>query len=443
METVKRSTFKLLYYLKKNEPKKNGNVPVMGRITIDGTPKTFATKLEIDPKSWDLKHGRVLGKSSQALNTNQKLDKIRVRIDKIYDDMLKDEGFATAEKVKLSFLGVGVMDDAILKVFKEQNEDFQKMVSKGKRSQNTYNKYKTVYNHLNTFIKERYHRNDMAFRELTADFIREFDFFLRIDQECTHNTVWVYTMPIIALADLAIKKGLIRKNPFEDYEINMEETDRSYLLKEGVEKLMFLKPSDPKFELVKDLFIFSCFTGLSYVDIKKLKLSNIQSFFDGHQWIISRRKKSDVASNVRLMEIPKQLIEKYQGTTRNEFIFPVPTNPTCNSHVKKLIGEAEIITEQKVTFHTARHTFATMFLTEGVPLESLSKMMGHKNISTTQIYAKITSQKISKDMDLVSPKFTAMENAFVAMQAQTNLQDKISTGLEIMVDEPKLEHILN
>ncbi|WP_026706493.1 site-specific integrase [Flavobacterium soli] len=415
MEQEKRSTFKLLFYLKKNEPKKNGNVPVMGRITIDGTPKSFSTKLDINPNNWDLKHGRVLGKSAQALSTNLKLDNIRVRINKIYDDMLKDEGFATAQKVKLSFLGVGVMDDAILKVFKDQNEDFERMVNKGKRSQNTYNKYKTVYNHLNEFIKERYHREDLAFRELTSDFIREFDFFLRIDKECTHNTVWVYTMPVIALADLAIKKGLIRQNPFEDYEISMEETDRSYLLKENVEKLMLLKPSKDKYEFVKDIFIFSCFTGLSYIDIQKLKWSNIQSFFDGHQWIISRRKKSDVASNVRLLEIPKRIIEKYRGVTRSDYVFPVPSNATCNSHVKKMIEEAEIVTEQKVTFHTARHTFATMFLTEGVPLESLSKMMGHKNISTTQIYAKITSQKISKDMDLVAPKFKEIEDAFLTV----------------------------
>lgn len=415
MEQEKRSTFKLLFYLKKNEPKKNGNVPVMGRITIDGIPKSFSTKLDINPNNWDLKHGRVLGKSAQALSTNLKLDNIRVRINKIYDDMLKDEGFATAQKVKLSFLGVGVMDDAILKVFKDQNEDFERMVNKGKRSQNTYNKYKTVYNHLNEFIKERYHREDLAFRELTSDFIREFDFFLRIDKECTHNTVWVYTMPVIALAELAIKKGLIRQNPFEDYEISMEETDRSYLLKENVEKLMLLKPSKDKYEFVKDIFIFSCFTGLSYIDIQKLKWSNIQSFFDGHQWIISRRKKSDVASNVRLLEIPKRIIEKYRGVTRSDYVFPVPSNATCNSHVKKMIEEAEIVTEQKITFHTARHTFATMFLTEGVPLESLSKMMGHKNISTTQIYAKITSQKISKDMDLVAPKFKEIEDAFLTV----------------------------
>jgi site-specific recombinase XerD len=413
MEQTKKSTFKLLFYLKKNELKKNGNAPIMARITIDGTPKTFGTKLEIDPNNWDLKHGRVQGKSAQALSINKKLDNIRGRIDKIYEDMLKHEGFATAQKVKLSFLGVGVMDDAILKVFNDQNEDFKKLVEKEERSQSTYNKYITVYNHLTTFIKERYHRDDMAFRELTTDFIREFDFYLRYDLQSSHNTVWVYTMPVLSLAELAIKKGLIRDNPFQDYEINMEETDRGYILKEDVEKLMMCVPSHQRYELVKDLFIFSCFTGLAYADIKKLTRNNIQSFFDGHQWIISRRKKSDIASNVRLMEIPKRIIEKYQGTTRNEFIFPVPTNSTCNTHVGKLIEKAEIITEQKVTFHTARHTFGTMFLTEGVPLESLSKMMGHKNISTTQIYAKITSQKISKDMDLVTPKFKAMEEAFM------------------------------
>lgn len=413
MEQTKKSTFKLLFYLKKNELKKNGNAPIMARITIDGTPKTFGTKLEINPNNWDLKHGRVQGKSAQALSINKKLDNIRGRIDKIYEDMLKHEGFATAQKVKLSFLGVGVMDDAILKVFNDRNEDFKKLVEKEERSQSTYNKYITVYNHLTTFIKERYHRDDMAFRELTADFIREFDFYLRYDLQSSHNTVWVYTMPVLSLVELAIKKGLIRDNPFQDYEINMEETDRGYILKEDVEKLMMCAPSHPRYELVKDLFIFSCFTGLAYADIKKLTRNNIQSFFDGHQWIISRRKKSDIASNVRLMEIPKRIIEKYQGTTRNEFIFPVPTNATCNTHIGKLVEKAEIITEQKVTFHTARHTFGTMFLTEGVPLESLSKMMGHKNISTTQIYAKITSQKISKDMDLVTPKFKAMEEAFM------------------------------
>lgn len=196
----------------------------------------------------------------------------------------------------------------------------------------------------------------------------------------------------------------------------MKEADRGFLLKEAVEKIMLCNLPKQRYELVRDIFIFSCFTGLSYADIKKLKRSNIQNFFDGHQWIISRRKKTDVSSNVRLLEIPKKIIEKYLGTTRDEFVFPMPSNATCNIHVIKIMEAAEVITEQKVTFHTARHTFATMILTAGASLESVQKMMGHTNITTTQIYAKILNEKVGKDMDIVAQNLQAMEVSFSAME---------------------------
>jgi integrase len=416
MEQTKRSTFKLLFYLKKNEPKKNGTVAIMGRITIDGKAASFSTKLEIAPNNWDLKHGRVPGKSKQALSINTKLDNIRLRIDKYYEELLKYDGFVTPQKLKLTFLGVGIMEDAILKVFQAHNDDFAKMAAKRERSQSTYDKYKIVYNHLAEFIKLRYLREDMAFKELTSDFIREFDFYLRVDKECTHNTVWVYTMPVLRMVELAIKKGMIRNNPFEDYEITMKEADRGFLLKEDVEKIMLCQLPKKRYELVRDLFVFSCFTGLSYADIKKLKRNNIQNFFDGHQWVISRRKKTDVSSNVRLLEIPKKIIERYFGITRNEFVFPVPSNATCNNHITRIMAMAEITTEQKVTFHTARHTFATMVLTAGASLESVQKMMGHTNITTTQIYAKILNEKVGMDMDIVARNLKAMEVSFSAME---------------------------
>lgn len=439
MEQSKRSTFKLLFYLKKNEPKKNGAVAIMGRITIDGKPASFSTKLEIHPDNWDLKHGRVLGKSTQALSTNKKLDDVRLRIDKHYEELLKYDGFASAQKLKLAFLGVGVMEDAILKVFQAHNDDFAKMVAKKERSQSTYDKYKVVYNHLSEFIQLRYLRTDMAFKELTSDFIREFDFYLRIDKECTHNTVWVYTMPVLRMVELAMKKGMIRNNPFEDYEITMKETDRGFLLKEDVEKVMLCSLPKPKYELVRDLFVFSCFTGLSYADIKKLKRSNIQNFFDGHQWIISRRKKTDVSSNVRLLEIPKKIIEKYLGTTKDEFVFPIPSNATCNAHVLKIMEAAGVVTEQKVTFHTARHTFATMILTAGASLESVQKMMGHTNITTTQIYAKILNEKVGMDMDIVARNLKAMEVSFSAMQTEPASQEVIISDVVIVMDKEELE----
>ncbi|PWN64100.1 site-specific integrase [Chryseobacterium viscerum] len=416
MEKTKRSTFKLLFYLKKNAPKKNGRVSVMGRVTVDGKMAQFSTKLEINPENWDLKFGRVSGKSDEARTINQKLDKLRLLIDKHYLEMMHNEGFVTADKLKIAFLGIGVISDSLLKVFKKHNEDFKKEVDKEEKALNTYIKYEIVYRHLAEFIKERHHRNDMAFRELVPDFIREFDSFLRIDKEFTHNTVWVYTMPVLKMVEMARKKGLIHKNPFEEYSISMKETDRGYFLKEDVEKIMLCKPANKLTELVRDMFIFSCFTGLSYIDIKRLKKSNIQSFFDSHQWIISRRKKSDVTSNVRLLEIPKRIIEKYTGITGSDLIFPMPVNCTCNKHLRKAIAEAGVITETRDSFHKGRHTFGTMLLTEGVPLESLSKMMGHKNIATTQIYAKIVNQKISKDMDLVSKKFEKMEVAFISME---------------------------
>lgn len=418
MEQTKKSTFKLLFYLKKNELKKSGNAPIMARITIDGTAKTLGTKLEIDPNNWDLKYGRVEGKSATALSINQKLDNMRGRIDKIYEDMLKHEGFATSEKVKLEFLGVGVMDETILKVFQKQNDEFAEMVAKNQRSESTHYKHKIVYRHLSEFIKLRYHREDMAFKELTPEFIQAFDFYLRIDQECSHNTVWIYTMPVLRLVEIAIKKGLIRTNPFDDYEINMKENDRGYLMKEDVEKIMLCNLPKKSLELTRDLFIFSCFTGLSYVDVKKLKESNIQSFFDGHQWIISRRKKTDVSSNIRLMEIPKKIIEKYKGTSRNEFIFPMPANRTCNVNLVKVIEASGITPEQKVTFHTARHTFATMVLTAGASLESVQKMLGHTDISTTQIYAKIVNEKVGKEMDIVAKNLQALEVSFNVKEAK-------------------------
>lgn len=418
MEQTKKSTFKLLFYLKKNELKKSGNAPIMARITIDGTAKTLGTKLEIDPNNWDLKYGRVEGKSATALSINQKLDNMRGRIDKIYEDMLKHEGFATSEKVKLEFLGVGVMDETILKVFQKQNDEFAEMVAKNQRSESTHYKHKIVYRHLSEFIKLRYHREDMAFKELTPEFIQAFDFYLRIDQECSHNTVWIYTMPVLRLVEIAIKKGLIRTNPFDDYEINMKENDRGYLMKEDVEKIMLCNLPKKSLELTRDLFISSCFTGLSYVDVKKLKESNIQSFFDGHQWIISRRKKTDVSSNIRLMEIPKKIIEKYKGTSRNEFIFPMPANRTCNVNLVKVIEASGITPEQKVTFHTARHTFATMVLTAGASLESVQKMLGHTDISTTQIYAKIVNEKVGKEMDIVAKNLQALEVSFNVKEAK-------------------------
>ncbi|GIJ95635.1 tyrosine recombinase [Capnocytophaga stomatis] len=411
---VKKSTFKVLFYLKKNAPKKNGKVAIMGRITIDGKIAQFSTKLEIFPDKWDLKFGKVLGKSEEALSLNRKLEELRIRLVNQYDHLMKTDGFATAEKLKNSFLGISTTDHSLLKLFRKFNVDFEKMVAKDVRSQQTFAKYKIVYEHLSNFIEYKYHRTDIDFRELTLDFIKEFDFYLRINKGLTNNSVRAYVIPILKMVDIAIEKEIIHKNPFSNYEILIEERDKGFLLKEEIEQFLNLSFKNKTIELVRDLFVFSCFTGLSYIDIKQLKKNQIQTFFDGNRWILSRRKKTSNPSNVRLLPIAQKVIDKYESITKNDFVFPVPTNVTCNRYLKKISLEAGINKTKSLSFHWARHTFGTLFLTEGVPLESVSKMMGHKNLKTTQIYAKITNEKISKDLEKVAHKFDSLGQRFTS-----------------------------
>ena len=214
MKKVKRSTFKVLFYLKKNAPKKNGKVAIMGRITIDNQVAQFSTKLEILPQKWDLKYGRVTGKTEEATQLNRKLEEIRSRIITHYEELMKYEGVVTAQKLKATFLGIGVMEDSLLKVYEKFKEDFALMVEKGVRSYSTLNKYENVYTHLSEFIQYKYHRSDISFKELTEDFINDFDFYLRVNKSLTHNTIWVYMMPLCKMVEIAIDKGIIYRNPF-------------------------------------------------------------------------------------------------------------------------------------------------------------------------------------------------------------------------------------
>ena len=214
-----RSTFKVLFYLKKNAPKKDGSVPVMCRITIDGTIAQFSCKCDILPNLWDIKSNRVSGKSSVALETNRFLDKIRVGINAKYKEIAERDNYVTAEKVKNAFLGLEMRHETLLTVYAQHNEDFAKQVDASLRSQSTYNKYCTVYQHLEEFIKTRYRLSDIALRELTPAFITDFEIFLRTEKQCCNNTVWIYMMPLRRMITIAQNHGWIVRDPFVDYSI--------------------------------------------------------------------------------------------------------------------------------------------------------------------------------------------------------------------------------
>lgn len=380
-----RSTFKVLFYLKKNAPKKNGYVPVMCRITIDGTIAQFSCKLDVNPDLWDTQSGRASGRTTEAKETNLFLDNIRIGVNTHYREIFDKDNYVTAEKVKNAYLGLGMKHETILKVFAQHNEDFEKQVGKMK-SKSTYQKYCTVYRHLQDFIRYRYKVSDIALKELTPAFIIDFELYLRTTQECTHNTVWVYMMPLRRMITIAQNNGWLNRDPFVEYSISPEDSDRGYLTKEEIKKLMNAPVIKKKHELVRDLFIFCCFTGLSFRDLKNLTTDNLQTSFDGHEWITTKRQKTKVQSNIRLLDVALRIIEKYKGIAKDNRVFPVPSYANLRDNITLIVQACGI--KKHVTWYMSRHTYATeICLTNGMPIETLSKTLGHTNISTTQIYA--------------------------------------------------------
>ena len=403
-----RSTFKVLFYLKRNAPKKNGLIPVMCRITVNGKISQFSCKLDVEEKTWNIELGRVSGRSTVAQETNRMLDKIRVGINKAYQDICDKDNYVTAEKVRNVFLGMGMNHETLLAVFRQHNEDYEKQVGKIK-SLRSYWKYCIVYKHLEEFIKQRYKVSDIALKELAPAFITDFELFLRTEKNHCNNTVWSYMMPFRSIIFMAINNGWLQRDPFYAYSITKEETKRGFLSKEEINLLIKGTFKKPSYTLIRDLFIFCTFTGLSWTDMANLTKENLQTSFDGHLWIKTNRQKTGTESNIRLLDVAKHIIEKYDGMTDDNKLLPVPCYVNCKNSIKVIAKKCGI--EKNVTWHMSRHTYATtVCLSNDVTIETLSKMLGHRSIRTTQIYAKITAEKVSRDMEKLSKQIAQMES---------------------------------
>ena len=407
-----KSTFSTIFYLKRQAARKDGTVPVMGRITVDGTQTQFSCKITIDPKVWDTKSGRATGRSAAAIEANRMLDNMRVSINKHYREIMDRDNYVTAEKVKNAFLGLEHRCRTLLQVFKQHNEDYEKMYEAGMKAKATLLKYQCVYRHLEEFIYQRYHVRDIALKELTPAFISDFDIFLRTEKNCCTNTVWLYLCPLRTMVSIAISNEWLSRDPFRDYEVKKEQTIRYFLTKDEIRLLMDGKLKNAKQELYRDLFVFCIFTGLSFSDMRNLSEENIRTYFDEHLWISINRQKTGVQSNIRLLDIPKKILEKYRGLREDGKIFSVPHYMTCLYGIRAVAKRCGIT--KHLTWHMSRHTMATeICLTNGVPIETVSSILGHKNITTTQIYAKITKEKLNQDMENLSTRLGNIEEYVV------------------------------
>ena len=398
-----RSTFKVLFYLKRQN-EKNGKVPIMGRITINGTISQFSCKLSVSPKLWDTKANKAAGKSIAAQRINEKLENIKTNIGKQYQHICDRDSYITAEKVKNAWQGFGDEYRLLMQTFDEYLQDFrQKRVGKD-RSIGTYKVMVRARNYVAAFIKSFYKRTDMSMLELTPDFIKEFAAYLTAERGLKNATIWLNCMWLKGVVMRAHYNGLIPRNPFAQFHISPNVKEREYLTEDEIKRIMAHEFDNPTLALVRDLFIFACFTALSFVDMKELTTDEIVEV-NGEKWILSKRHKTNVPFQVKLLDIPLQIIERYKYLSEDRLVFGKINYWTMCKQLKKVMAECGI--EKQISYHCARHTFGTLALSKGMPIESVSRVLGHTNIVTTQIYAKITTQKLDNDLTMFGNKLNA------------------------------------
>ena len=392
-----RSTFKVLFYVNASK-EKNGIVPIMGRVTINGSVAQFSCKCTIPKELWDVKGNRAKGKSKEAREINLALDNIKAQIIKHYQRLSDREAYVTAEMVRNAYQGIGTEYETLLGAFDKDNATFKKRVGTD-RTMSTYSSRVWARNHVAAFIKANYKRNDMSMIELTPDFIKEFAIFLAIDRGLQNDSIWANCMWFKGVVMRAHYNGLMPRNPFVQFHISPNVKEREFLTEDELKAVMTHDFTDSKLAYIRDLFVFASFTALSFVDIKELTTDDIVEV-NVEKWILSKRHKTKIPFQVKLLDIPLQIIKRYEPFQENKLVFP---NLNLNywsicKPLKKMIKECGI--DKDISFHCSRHGFATLALSKGMPIESVSRVLGHTNIVTTQLYAKITTEKIDKDLTM-------------------------------------------
>lgn len=385
----------------------------MVRLTVNGDMVQFSSKLDIEPAQWDTKAGKAIGNSVKARQMNSMLDDIRTALNNHYRYVESRDSFVTAEKVRNAFLGYEVRQQTLLELFKQHNEDASKLNGISKAPA-TLVKYDRTYRRLEEFMKAKYKVSDIALREIDHKFVTDFEFYLRTVSRCNENTTGKFMQIFRKIVLIAKNNGWITIDPFANYHIHMKAVDRGYLTEQELERILEKDFDSRRLEQVRDVFIFSCFTGLSYVDVRNLTKENVVTSFDGKLWLQLHRQKTSTAVNLPLLKTPLAILKKYEDKLPDGRLLPVSSNQKLNSYLKEIADVCGI--KKNLTFHLARHTFATTTtLAKGVPIETVSKMLGHTNIKTTQIYARITNDKIREDMEMLAGKLEGIEN--IAMKA--------------------------
>ena len=400
--------FKVSFYLRSNYENKEGKSPVMLRIFLGGEMTNFGTtKIFVKKSLWSNATSRLRGRTAEALSVNAALDAISTTLYGIYRKYENDESLSL-DLIRTVYFGKNREFTSFLPVFDKFLEDIKQRVGKTIGA-DSLQKYSVLRRHFAEFLMYKYSRKDIGLNEFTPAIVQDFHLYMSTVAGCAYNTSVKKVKTLKTITIYAQKRGFLLHDPFVNHHFHMEPVDRGFLTDEEILRVANKDLGIQRLELVRDIFIFSCFTGLAYIDVSNLTPDHIVTM-DDKQWIMTKRQKTSVETNVLLLDIPRAIIAKYSHKTyRDGKLFPILTNQKTNSYLKEIADLCGI--KKKLTFHLARHTFATMSLSKGVPIESVSKMLGHTNIRTTQIYARITNKKIEHDMEQLSEKLGKFNSA--------------------------------
>jgi site-specific recombinase XerD len=406
----KVNTFGIQFVIRKHRIKE-GTAPIYARITVNTSRCEISVKRRILVSSWNNGKGVATGKSPDITVLNAYLEQVRSQLAGHYQDLISERKKVTAEAIKNRFIGFDESEKTLMELI-----DFHNIRMDSNLKWGTQKNYFTTKKYVEIFLKRKFKKSDIYLSDLNYKFISDFEYFLRKYKPEDHhrpmgnNTVMKHIERLRKMINMAVRMEWIEKDPFSLFKAKFIKKEREFLSADELKTIEQRRFGIERLQQVKDIFVFSCYTGLAYIDVMRLTPNNIRKGIDGMNWIYTQREKTSTPVRVPILKKAQEIIDCYRNHPRSKVkgtLFPNFSNQKLNSYLKEIADLCGI--KKNLTFHIARHTFATtVTLSNGVPIESVSKMLGHTDLRTTQIYAKVVEKKISDDMTLLQKKLNTV-----------------------------------
>ncbi|MGY6648048.1 site-specific integrase [Wenyingzhuangia sp. IMCC45574] len=396
---MQRATFTILFFIKKTKTLKDGTAPIYLRVTVNGKRSEVAIKRSVQPNIWDTARNKVKGNSKESKTLNEYLNSVRGQIQNCQQALQEQGKTITAKALTNAFLGKGEKQWTLKELFENHNKQMKELIGV-EYSGTTHSRYETAFNHIMSFCKIHYKNQHLLLTEINHSFVTSFESHLKTNAKCQHNSAMKHVKALKKVINLALANEYLKKDPFVNYKVVIKDKDRECLNKFELERIVEKEFSTERLDVVRDLFVFQCYTGLAFADLKKLHRKDVVIGIDGNKWLVVKRQKTKTECKIPILPTAEAILNKYKNHLCNEIenrLLPVPSNQKMNEYLKEIQTLCKI--PKKLHTHLARHTFATtVTLNNGVPMETVSKLLGHKKIVTTQIYSRVLESKISQDM---------------------------------------------